>query len=159
MPNPIREKGLFADKNGRPLITTQQVFVADPAAITATTIAAAVPADAAAATATTIAAAIPAAAPAGGVGAAAGAWDTAANRDAAITTINDLRAYAVEQKADFDAAVADIADIRTKYNSLRAYGVEQKANFDKLHADVTSIRTQLLACLDVLEAHGLMKDA
>lgn len=115
MANPIREKGLFADKNGRPLITTQQVFVADPAAITATT----------------IAAAIPAAAPAGGTGATAGAWDTAANRDAAITTINDLRAYAVEQKA----------------------------NFDKLHADVTSIRTQLLACLDVLEAHGLMKDA
>lgn len=33
----------------------------------------------------------PAAAPAGGVGAAAGAWDTAANRDAAITTINDTR--------------------------------------------------------------------
>ena len=33
----------------------------------------------------------PAAAPAGGTGAAAGAWDTSTNRDAAITTINDLR--------------------------------------------------------------------
>lgn len=114
-----------------------------PDAITATTIAAAVPADAAAATATTIAAAIPAAAPAGGTGATAGAWDTAANRDAAITTINDLRAYAVEQKADFDKAVADIDDIRTKYNSLRAYGVEQKADFDKLHADVVALRATL----------------
>jgi hypothetical protein len=29
-------------------------------------------------------------APAGGVGASAGAWDTAANRDAAIATINAL---------------------------------------------------------------------
>lgn len=74
--------------------------------------------DAAAATSTVIAAAIPAAAPAGGVGAAAGGWDTAVNRDAAITTINGLRTYAVEQKADFDAAVADIADIRTKLNAL-----------------------------------------
>lgn len=33
----------------------------------------------------------PAAAPAGGTGAAAGGWDTAGNRDAAITTINSLR--------------------------------------------------------------------
>lgn len=33
----------------------------------------------------------PAAAPAGGTGTTAGAWDTAANRDAAIVTINDLR--------------------------------------------------------------------
>jgi hypothetical protein len=33
----------------------------------------------------------PAVAPAGGVGAAAGAYDTAANRDAAIATINGLK--------------------------------------------------------------------
>ena len=32
-----------------------------------------------------------AAAPAGGTGTAAGGWDTAANRDTAITTINDIR--------------------------------------------------------------------
>jgi hypothetical protein len=31
------------------------------------------------------------AAPAGGVGAAAGGWDTAAHRDAAITLINNMR--------------------------------------------------------------------
>lgn len=31
-------------------------------------------------------------APAGGTGTAAGAWDTAANRDAAIATINNLKA-------------------------------------------------------------------
>lgn len=35
--------------------------------------------------------AIPAAAPAGGTGATAGAYDTAANRDAMITTVNGLR--------------------------------------------------------------------
>lgn len=89
-------------------------------------------APAAAATATTIAAAIPAAAPAGGTGATAGAWDTAANRDAAITTINDLRAYAVEQKADFDAAVADIADIRTKYADAVTLLNETKAQLNAL---------------------------
>lgn len=75
-------------------------------------------ADAAAATSTVIAAAIPAAAPAGGVGTAAGGWDTAANRDLAIVTINDLRTYAIEQKADFDAMVADVADIRSQLNSV-----------------------------------------
>jgi hypothetical protein len=40
-----------------------------------------------------------AAAPAGGVGAAAGAWDTAANRDAAIDTINNLRTRMNELEA------------------------------------------------------------
>ena len=107
-----------------------------PDAITATTIAAAVPADAAAATATTIAAAIPAAAPAGGTGAAAGAWDTEANRDAAITTINDLRAYAVEQKADFDKIVTDVADIRTKYGAAVTLANETKAQLNALIAEL-----------------------
>lgn len=49
---------------------------------------------------------IPAAAPAGGVGAAAGAWDTAANRDAAIATINGLRTA--------------VSDLKNEYNSLLA---------------------------------------
>ncbi len=114
-------------------------------AATATTIAAAVPAAVAAATATTIAAAIPAAAPAGGTGAAAGAWDTAANRDAAITTINDLRAYAVEQKADFDAVIADIADIRTKVNDIRTHAVEMDLNYEALLVDVADIRAKYAA--------------
>lgn len=35
--------------------------------------------------------AVTAAAPAGGTGTAAGGWDTAANRDAAIAQINNLR--------------------------------------------------------------------
>ena len=100
------------------------------------TVAAANSAAAAAATATTIAAAIPAAAPAGGTGAAAGGWDTAANRDAAITTINDLRAYAVEQKADFDAAVADIDDIRTKYGAAVTLANETKAQLNALLAEL-----------------------
>lgn len=43
---------------------------------------------------------------AGGVGTAAGGWDTAGNRDLAI--------------ARFAAALADIADIRAKLNSLLA---------------------------------------
>ena len=44
------------------------------------------------------------AAPAGGVGAAAGGWDTAANRDLAITSIN--------------AARTDIASLRTELQAL-----------------------------------------
>lgn len=77
-------------------------------------------ADTAAATTTTTATAVPAAAPAGGTGATAGAWDTAANRDLAIATINGLRDYAIEQKADFNAIVVDVADIRAQLNALLA---------------------------------------
>lgn len=40
-----------------------------------------------------------AAAPAGGTGAAAGGWDTAPNRDAAIATINNLRTRVNELEA------------------------------------------------------------
>lgn len=43
--------------------------------------------------------ALPAAAPAGGTGTAAGGWDTAANRDAAIATINGLRTSVSDIKA------------------------------------------------------------
>lgn len=71
-----------------------------------------------AATATQIAAAVPAAAPAGGTGAAAGGWDTANNRDLAITTINDLRTHAIEMDLDYEALLVDVADIRTKVNSI-----------------------------------------
>ncbi len=41
----------------------------------------------------------PSAAPAGGTGAAAGGWDTAVNRDAAIATINALRTRVAEIEA------------------------------------------------------------
>lgn len=40
--------------------------------------------------------AVAAAAPAGGVGAAAGGWDTAANRDIAIATINAMRTCLID---------------------------------------------------------------
>lgn len=40
-----------------------------------------------------------AAAPAGGTGTSAGGWDTAGNRDAAITTINNLRTRVNELEA------------------------------------------------------------
>lgn len=39
-----------------------------------------------------------AAAPAGGTGTAAGGWDTAANRDAAIAQINNLRTRVTEME-------------------------------------------------------------
>jgi hypothetical protein len=38
MANPINEKGLLADKNGKPLLTTRQANVADAAATTATAV-------------------------------------------------------------------------------------------------------------------------
>ena len=44
-----------------------------------------------------------AAAPAGGTGTTAGAWDTAANRDAAITLINNLRTRVSERDARLTA--------------------------------------------------------
>lgn len=44
-----------------------------------------------------------AAAPAGGVGTAAGGWDTAVNRDAAITTINNLRTRVGELETKLQA--------------------------------------------------------
>lgn len=65
-----------------------------------------------------VTAAIPAAAPAGGAGATAGAWDTAANRDAAIATINGLQEYATEQKADFNALRLDVLALRETVANL-----------------------------------------
>ena len=44
--------------------------------------------------------------PAGGVGAAAGGWDTAANRDLAITRINLAWDLVIEQKAQLNALLA-----------------------------------------------------
>ena len=46
----------------------------------------------------------PAAAPAGGTGDAAGGWSTAANRNIAIDTINDLRTRVSEIEAVLQAA-------------------------------------------------------
>lgn len=77
-------------------------------------------ADAAALTATAIAAAVPAAAPAGGTGATEGAYDTAVNRDAMITTVNGLRTHAIELDLDYEAMLVDVTALRTKLNSLLA---------------------------------------
>lgn len=60
--------------------------------------------------ATQIATATPAAAPAGGTGATAGAYDTAAHRDDAITTINALRTCVIEIKAEIAALRAVLSD-------------------------------------------------
>lgn len=80
---------------------------------------AAVP-DLGALTATAIAAAVPSAAPAGGTGATEGAYDTAVNRDAMITTVNGLRTHAIEMDLDYEAILVDVAAIRTKLNALLA---------------------------------------
>ena len=105
---------------------------------------------AAAATATTIAATVPAAAPAGGTGAAAGAWDTAANRNLAITTINDLRTHAIEMDLDYEALLVDVADIRTKYAAAVTL-------INELKADVNLARTAVNTILVGLETIGINK--
>lgn len=48
------------------------------------------------------------AAPAGGTGAAAGGWDTAVNRDTAITTINDTRTLALELQTKVNALISSL---------------------------------------------------
>lgn len=77
-------------------------------------------ADTAAATATAIASAVPSAAPAGGTGATEGAYDTAVNRDAMITTVNGLRTHAIEMDLDYEAILVDVAALRTTVNGLLA---------------------------------------
>lgn len=46
------------------------------------------------------------AAPAGGTGAAAGGWDTAGNRDTAITSMNATRTLALELQTKLNALLA-----------------------------------------------------
>jgi hypothetical protein len=53
---------------------------------------------------------IPSNAPDGGTGTAAGGWDTAQNRDAAITTINTLVASFASLQTDFNALLAKLRD-------------------------------------------------
>lgn len=48
------------------------------------------------------------AAPAGGTGAAAGGWDTAVNRDAAIVTINETRTLALELQTKVNAILSSL---------------------------------------------------
>ena len=72
----------------------------------------------AARTSTAVAAADAVNAPAGGAGAAAGAWDTAANRDAAIAVINSLVTLANEIKADFNLLRADVDDTAQVVNAV-----------------------------------------
>jgi hypothetical protein len=72
---------------------------------------------------------MPPAAPAGGTGATAGAYDTAANRDLAIVTINDLRTWAIEMDLDYEALLVDVTDVKQLVNSIiddmQAYGLLQ----------------------------------
>jgi hypothetical protein len=46
--------------------------------------------------------------PAGGTGAAAGGWDTASNRNLAITRFNALRALVLDMRAQLNAALAKL---------------------------------------------------
>ncbi len=142
----------------RPSAYTQTFATADKthAADGSTDVAAADAAAAAAATATAIAAAIPAAAPAGGTGAAAGAWDTAANRDLAITTINDLRTWAIEVDLDYEAILVDVASIRTQYAAAVTLANETKADFNLLRATVADLKQLVNSVIDDLQALGLV---
>ena|SRR5687768_11120937 len=49
-------------------------------------------------------------APAGGTGTAAGGWDTAGNRDTAITTINNTRTLALELQTKLNALISSLTD-------------------------------------------------
>ena len=131
----------------------------DAVAADAGTVAAADAAAAAAATATAIAATIPAAAPAGGTGVAAGGWDTAANRDAAIVTINDLRTWIVEVDADYEALLVDVADIRTKYGNAVTLANESKADYNAAVTLINELKADLNSALAVLEDLGFIKTA
>lgn len=72
------------------------------------------------ATPAAVADAVPAAAPAGGTGAAAGGWDTAANRDAAITTINGLVTLASSNKTAINDLRTLVDEQKTQINALLA---------------------------------------
>lgn len=52
------------------------------------------------------------AAPVGGTGATAGAYDTAANRDLAISSINDARTDIAAQKVELDKLIVEYALLR-----------------------------------------------
>lgn len=60
--------------------------------------------------------------PAGGTGATAGGWDTAGNRNTAITTITEI-------KTSINAAIVDLADLKQLaaaiVNDLQAAGIIQ----------------------------------
>lgn len=142
--------------SGLQVAGARQAAQANTAAATAVTIAAANSAAAVAATATTILAAVPVAAPAGGVGAAAGGWDTAANRDAAIVTINDLRTHAIEMDLDYEALLLDVADIRTKYAVAVTLVNELKVGAAAMLVDVAALRTTVNALLAKLRTHGII---
>mgnify|MGYP001586836652 CR=1 FL=1 len=62
-------------------------------------------------TTTTIVARAAGSIPAGGTGAAAGAWDTAANRDTAITTIGEM-------KDTLNNLTSDFNDLSVKFSRL-----------------------------------------
>ena len=93
-------------------IGTQGALVADPAAATASH-------------PTAPAALTQVAAPAGGTGATAGAYDSAANRDLAIVSINAARTDVIALRAEvalyeieISALIVDVADIRTQFSAL-----------------------------------------
>lgn len=58
--------------------------------------------------------------PAGGTGAAAGGWDTAVNRDLAITAVNQTSALANELKTDLATLVTNFNSLVTQFNAVQA---------------------------------------
>lgn len=79
------------------------------------------------ATVAPVAETVTAAAPAGGTGAAAGCWDTAAHRDTAITTINEIKALLESIKTQQAALAADVLALKkvetALIDDLQAWGI------------------------------------
>jgi hypothetical protein len=69
-------------------------------------------------TAVTPAAVAAVAAPAGGVGTAAGGWDTEANRNLAIATINTLRTDLIATRAEVAKLVTDITALKATVTNV-----------------------------------------
>lgn len=61
---------------------------------------------------------ITAVAPAGGTGATAGGYDTAANRDIAIASINEVKTLAEEEKVALNALAADVLALKKALTSI-----------------------------------------
>lgn len=70
------------------------------------------------ATVAAVSATITAPAPAGGTGTAAGAYDSAANRNTAITTMQENRLLALSLKTQINALRADVAALVADTNAL-----------------------------------------
>ena len=88
--------------------------------------------------------------------------DTAALTATAITApaATAVATTGVTQTTPYGYAGATQGDaVATAINLLVTHTTELDLDYEALRADVIALRTTVLAALDVLEAHGLMRDA